>query len=87
MVKPTRNLREIKALLYRDNITQYLIEFQKFNDMVQLDSQAMKKMVARAVPKTLIELVYSRHGIVPLDNLGFITVVQDTSFTYKSFLL
>ena len=44
-------------------------------------------MVTRAVPKKLIELVYSRHGTVPLDNLEFITAIQDTGLTYKSLIL
>ena len=44
-------------------------------------------MVTRAIPKKLIELVYSRHGTVPLDNLKFITVIQDTGLIYKSFIL
>ena len=47
----------------------------------------MKKMVARAIPKKLIELVYSRHGTVPLDNLEFIAVIRDTGLTYKSLIL
>ena len=47
----------------------------------------MKEMVARAVPEKLIELVYSRHGTVPLDNLEFIAVIQDTGLIYESFIL
>ena len=44
-------------------------------------------MVACAVPEKLIELVYSRHGTVPLDNLEFIAVIRDTGLTYESFIL
>ena len=44
-------------------------------------------MVARAVPEKLIELVYSRYGMVPLDDLEFITVIQDTGLTYEFFIL
>ena len=55
--------------------------------MVQLGGQAIKKMVTRTVPKKLIELVYSRHGTVPLDNLKFIAVIRDTGLTYKSLIL
>ena len=47
----------------------------------------MKEMVARAIPKKLIELVYSRHGTVPLDDLEFIAVIQDTGLTYESLIL
>ena len=47
----------------------------------------MKKMVTCAVPEKLIELVYSRHGTVPLDNLEFIAVIRDTGLTYESFIL
>ena len=36
MVKLTRNLRKIKALLYKDNIAQYLTEFQDLNNVVRL---------------------------------------------------
>ena len=35
----------------------------------------MKKMVTQAVPEELIELIYFRHSIVPLDNLKFIVVI------------
>ena len=87
MVKPTRNLRKIKALLYKDNIAQYLTEFQDLNNMVRLGGQVIKEMVARAIPKKLIELVYSRHGMVPLDDLEFIAAIRDTGLIYKSFML
>ena len=36
MVKPTRNLRKMSTLLYKDDITQYLMEFQVFNNVVRL---------------------------------------------------
>ena len=87
MVKLTRNLRKIRALLYKDNITQYLTEFQDLNNVVRLGGQAMKKMVTRAVPKKLIELVYSHHGTVPLDDLEFITVIRDAGLTYEFLML
>ena len=44
-------------------------------------------MVTRTIPKKLIELVYSRHGTGPLDNLEFIAVIQDAGLIYKSFIL
>ena len=47
----------------------------------------MKEMVARAVFKKLIELVYSCYGTVPLDNLEFITVIRDAGLIYESFIL
>ena len=87
MAKPTRNLRKIKALLYKDNIAQYLTEFQNLNNIVRLGGQVIKEMVTHAVPEKLIELIYSRHGIVPLDDLEFITVIRDTGLTYKSLIL
>ena len=87
MAEPTRNLRKIRALLYKDNIAQYLTEFQDFNNMVRLGGQIIKEMVTRTIPKKLIELIYSRHGTVPLDNLKFIAVIQDTGLTYESLIL
>ena len=75
MAKLTRNLRKIRALLYKDNIAQYLTKFQDLNNVVRLGGQVIKKMVTHVVPKKLIELVYSCHGTVPLDNLKFITVI------------
>ena len=87
MVKPTQNLRKIRALLYKDNIAQYLIEFQDLNNVVRLGGQAMKEIVACAIFKKLIELVYSRHGTVPLDDLEFIAAIQDAGLTYKSLIL
>ena len=47
----------------------------------------MKKIITRAVPKKLIELVYSRYGTVPLDDLKFITMIRNTGLTYKFFIL
>ena len=47
----------------------------------------MKEMVTQAIPKKLIELVYSRHGTIPLDNLEFIAVIRDTGLTYESLIL
>ena len=47
----------------------------------------MKEMVARAVPEKLIELIYSRHGTVPLDDLEFIAAIRDTGLTYESLIL
>ena len=44
-------------------------------------------MVTRAVPEKLIELVYSRHGTVPLGDLKFIAAIRDTGLTYESFIL
>ena len=44
-------------------------------------------MVTYAVPKKLIELIYSRHSTVPLDNLEFIAAIRDTGLTYESFIL
>ena len=44
-------------------------------------------MVTRTILKKLIELIYSRHGTVPLDDLKFIAVIRDTNLTYKSFIL
>ena len=55
--------------------------------MVRLGGQAIKKMVTRAIPEKLIELIYSRHGTVPLDNLEFIVVIRDTDLIYKSLIL
>ena len=87
MVKLTRNLQKIKVLLYKDNITQYLTEFQDLNNMVRLGGQVIKEMVTQAIPEKLIELVYSYHGTVPLDNLEFIAVIRDAGLTYESFML
>ena len=44
-------------------------------------------MVTRTIPKKLIELIYSRHGTVPLNNLKFIAVIRNTGLTYKSLIL
>ena len=44
-------------------------------------------MVTCVIPKKLIELVYSRYGTVPLDDLEFITVIRDVGLTYESFIL
>ena len=55
--------------------------------MVRLGGQAIKKMVTYTVPKKLIELVYSRHGTVPLDDSKFITAIRDTGLTYESLIL
>ena len=55
--------------------------------MVRLGGQVIKEMVARAVPEKLIELVYSRHGTVPLDDLKFIAAIRDAGLTYKSLIL
>ena len=55
--------------------------------MVRLGGQVMKKMVTRIIPEKIIELVYSRHSTVPLDDLKFITAIRDTSLTYKSLIL
>ena len=44
-------------------------------------------MVTYAVLKKLIELVYSCHGTVSLDDLEFITVIRDTGLTYEFFIL
>ena len=63
------------------------MEFQDLNNMVQLGGQAIKKIVTRAVPKKLIELVYSHYSTVPLDDWELITVIRDAGLTYKSFIL
>ena len=55
--------------------------------MVRLGGQAIKEMVARAVLKKLIELVYSHHGTVPLDDLEFIAAIRDTGLIYESLIL
>ena len=87
VAEPTRNLRKMRALSYKDDIAQYLTEFQDLNNVVRLGGQAMKEMVARAVPEKLIELVYSRHGTVPLDDLEFIAAIRDAGLTYEFFML
>ena len=87
MTEPTWNLRKIRALLYKDNIAQYLMEFQNLNNVVRLGGQIMKEMITRTIPKKLIKLVYSRHGTVPLDDLEFIAVIRDAGLTYESFIL
>ena len=55
--------------------------------MVRLGGQIIKEMITRAVLKKLIELVYSRHGTVPLNNLEFIAAIRDAGLTYKSLIL
>ena len=87
MAEPTWNLWKIRALLYKDDIAQYLTEFQDLNNVVRLGGQVIKEMIAHAVLKKLVELVYSRHGTVPLDDLEFIAVIRDTGLIYKSFIL
>ena len=77
----------MRVLLYKDNIAQYLIKFQDLNNMVRLGGQAIKKIITRIIPKKLIELIYSRHGTVPLDDLKFIAVIRNTGLTYKSLIL
>ena len=64
MAKLTRNLWKIRALLYKDNIAQYLTEFQDLNNVVRLGGQAIKEMVARAVPRKInrINLFPPRYG-------------------------
>ena len=44
-------------------------------------------MVARAVLEKLIELVYSRYGTVPLDDLEFIVIIWDAGLIYEFFIL
>ena len=44
-------------------------------------------MVTYAVPKKLIELIYSHHGTVPLDNLKFIIIIRNTDLIYEFFIL
>ena len=73
--------------MYKDDIAQYFTEFQDLNNMVWLGGQAIKEMVAHTIPKKLIELIYSRHGIIPLDDLKFITAIRDTGLIYKSLIL
>ena len=63
------------------------MEFQDLNNVVQLSGQVIKEIVTRVIPEKLIELVYSRHGTVPLDNLEFITAIRDTGLIYKSLIL
>ena len=63
------------------------MEFQDLNNVVRLGGQAIKEMVTHTIPEKLIELVYSRHGTVPLDDLKFITAIRDTGLTYKSLIL
>ena len=77
----------MRALLYKDDIAQYLTEFQDLNNVVRLGGQAIKEMIIRTVLEKLIELVYSRHGTVPLDDLKFIAVIRDTGLTYKFLIL
>ena len=55
--------------------------------MVRLGGQVIKEMVTCTFLKKLIELVYSRHGTVPLDNLKFIAIIRNTGLTYESFIL
>ena len=55
--------------------------------MVRLGGQAIKEIVTQTVPKKLIELIYSRHGTVPLNDLEFITVIRDAGLTYESLIL
>ena len=87
MVKLTRNLQKIRALLYKDNITQYLMESQDLNNVVRLGGQVIKEMVTHIIPKKLIELIYSRHSTISLGNLEFITAIRDTGLTYESLIL
>ena len=44
-------------------------------------------MIARAIPEKLIKLIYSRHGMVPLDDLEFIAVIRDAGLIYEFFIL
>ena len=55
--------------------------------MVRLGGQIIKNIITCTVPKKLIELIYSYHGIIPLNDLKFITVIRDTGLIYKSFIL
>ena len=55
--------------------------------MVQLGGQTIKEMVTYAIPKKLIKLVYSHHSIIPLDNLKFNIVIQNTGLIYESLML
>ena len=55
--------------------------------MVRLGGQVIKEMITYIIPKKLIELVYSCHGTVPLDNLKFIIVIRDTNLTYEFLIL
>ena len=44
-------------------------------------------MVTYIILKKLIELIYSRHGTVLLNDLKFIAVIRDTCLTYESLIL
>ena len=87
MAKWTRNLRKIRVLLYIDNMTQYLIEFQDLNNVVRLGGQVIKELITRTIPEKLIKLVYSCYSTVPLDYLKFNIAIRDAGLTYKSFIL
>ena len=47
----------------------------------------MKEIITRAIFKKLIELIYSRHGMIPLDDLEFIAAIRDTGLIYEFLML
>jgi hypothetical protein len=81
-----RDLKEMKSLSYKGDISQYLTRLQDLNMTVQWSGTSMQDLIACAVPNKIMELVYSRRGGVPDVDEDFLDAVMEAGQIYENML-
>ncbi|KID95513.1 Amino acid adenylation, partial [Metarhizium majus ARSEF 297] len=87
VAEEARNSRKLKELKYNGNISQFLTSLIDLNESVQMSGITLREHILKALPKKIIELVYSLRGGKPRTDKELISTVQEAGEVYKKMLL
>jgi hypothetical protein len=79
-----RDLKAIKALQYKGDISQYLTRLQDLNLSVQWSGTSLQDHIGQAIPNEILKLVYSRRGVLPDTDEDFFDSILEAGQIYEN---
>lgn len=79
----SRSETKMRELQYKGDTSQYLAELLELNTDVNWTGPSFQKLIARALPKKVIELVYSKRGVLPTLDQEYLQAVGEAGRTYE----
>ncbi|KAK4182197.1 hypothetical protein QBC35DRAFT_421134, partial [Podospora australis] len=79
----SRSETKMRELRYKGDTSQYLAELLELNTDVTWTGPSFQKLIARALPKKVIELVYSKRGVLPTLDQEYLQAVGEAGRTYE----
>ena len=79
-----RDLKAMKDLKYRDDISEYITKLQELNYSVSVSGIALQDLVTRTVPEEVVKMVYNREGDLPEEDNDFLDAIVRAGLVYET---